>query len=55
MYLNQVYSFYSQTTIIYFIIHSKYFPDFDGLKAHVIHHNQLLMTKFERIFRLMNR
>ena len=41
--------------IIYFIIHSKYFPDFDWLKAHVIHHNQLLMTKFGRIFRLMNR
>ena len=37
--------------LICIIIHSKYFPNSDWLKAHshVIHHNQLLMTKFGRI------
>ena len=39
------------TVIMAFIIHSKYFPDPDWLKAHacIIYHNQLLMTKFGRI------
>ena len=39
--------------ITFIIIHSKYFPD--PKSTCIIHNNQLLMTKFGRILRLINR
>ena len=41
---------YFECIIREIIIYSKYFPDSDMAKStRIIHHNQLLMTKFGRI------